>query len=270
MAEFIYKNGKRVYHDLPLRTLFFGEGVFETFRYKSSLPVHFKKHLQRLAQGARYLSMKVPQDSYITALLNKAISKSSLSDIYVKLCLLSEGGSAFFEKSQGTQVLIQLKDYAGSKDSITAEVSDYRKSSSSPILRIKSFNYLENILARRDAITNGYDEAIFLNEKANLTEGSAGNIFWFKEGTIYTPSVECGLLPGTTREILIELESKIDIKIEEGAYSLKQLLDAEFAFFTNSLMGSVPISQVGDKFFPLYTETYNKIERELYTELGWI
>ena len=74
MAELIYKNGKRVYEDIPLRTVFFGEGVFETFRYKSTLPVHFEKHLRRLREGAGFISMEMPEDSYIKELLNKAIS----------------------------------------------------------------------------------------------------------------------------------------------------------------------------------------------------
>ena len=181
MAELIYKNGKRVHEDLPLRSIFFGEGVFETFRYKAALPAHFDKHLQRLTEGASLLSMEMPEESYILGLLDKAVRKSGLSDLYVKLCLLSEGGTAFFEISQGTQVLIQIKDYAGSRDNIKAGGSPYRKSSSSPVLRIKSFNYLENILARREALKNGFDEALFLNERGEITEGSAGNVFWYKD-----------------------------------------------------------------------------------------
>ena len=270
MSELIFKNGERVHEDLPLRTLFFGEGIFETFRYKSALPVHFDKHMRRLIKGARFLSMDMPEEAYISELLEKAIAVDDRSDLYVKLCLLSEGGSAFYEKSQGTQVLIQIKDYPGSKASIKAGVSDYRKSSSSPILRIKSFNYLENIIARREAMKNGFDEALFLNENDNITEGSAGNIFWFQNGTLYTPSVDCGLLPGTTREILIKLLSKLDINIEEGFYSLEELLGSEFIFFTNSLTGSVPVSQISNKKFPVDNEIYEKIERELYNQLGWI
>lgn len=270
MSELIFKNGNRVQEDLPLRTLFFGEGVFETFRYKSSLPVHFDKHIQRLRDGARFLSMAMPKESYISELLEKAIAETAESDLYVKLCLLSEGGSAFYEKSQGTQVLIQTKEYPGSKLSLKAEVSDFRKSSSSLVLRIKSFNYLENILARRQAIKNGFDEALFLNENEKITEGSAGNIFWYRNGGLYTSSVECGLLPGTTRDILIEIQSKLDLEIEEGVYPLDDLLDSEFAFFTNSLIGSVPVSQINNKYIPVDNKVYEKIKTELYNELGWI
>lgn len=270
MAELIYKNGKRVYEDLPLRSLFFGEGVFETFRYKSSPPVHFDKHLKRLRDGARYLSMDIPEDGYIEQLLDKAVKKSGLSDLYVKLCLLSEGGSAFYDNSQGTQVLMQIKDYPEAKESIKAGVSNYRKSSSSPVLRIKSFNYLENILARRDAIKSGFDEALFLNENEYITEGSAGNIFWFEGGALHTPSVDCGLLPGTTREILLESQDKIGFKVEEGSYSIDHLYGSEFAFFTNSLMGSVPISQIDDVSKNIEHEIYTHIEQELYRQLGWM
>ena len=269
MAELIYKNGKRVHEDLPLRSIFFGEGVFETFRYKAALPAHFDKHLRRLREGARFLEMEMPEDSYILGLIDNAVRKSGLSDLYVKLCLLSEGRSAFYEISQGTQVLIQIKDYPGSKDSIKAGVSSYRKSSSSPVLRIKSFNYLENILARRQALKNGFDEALFLNERAEITEGSAGNIFWFKNSTVYTPAVKCGLLPGTTREIIIESQSELGIEVEEGYFSIEHLFDAEFVFFTNSLLGSVPVSQIDDCEFPIDNPTYQNIGREILSQLGW-
>ena len=270
MADLIYINGNRVYDELPLRSLFYGEGVFETFRYKSGLPVHFDKHMKRLEEGAEVLHLEMPGKDYITALIDQSAGKAGISDLYVKLCILSEGSNSFYEISQGSQVLILVREYQRPKDIIKAGICSFNRNSSSPILKIKSFNYLENIIARREAMVKGFDEALFLNERGNITEGSAGNIFWYKAGTLYTPSVECGILPGTTREILLEIKDNLGLRIEEGGYSLGELISSEFAFFTNSLIGSVPVSQIDNQKIPMNNPVYTMIQQVLVAEFGWI
>jgi len=270
LEDLIYINGNRVYDELPLRSLFYGEGVFETFRHKSGLPVHFDKHMKRLKEGAGFLNLEMPDEGYIAVLIEQAVKKSGLSDLYVKLCILSEGSNPFYEKSQGSQILMLVREYLKPKDSLKAGICSFTKNSSSPILKIKSFNYLENIIARREALGKGFDEALFLNEEGNITEGSAGNIFWYKEGKLYTPSVECGILPGTIREVLLDIRDELGLQIEEGGYSLEELFSSEFAFFTNSLIGSVPISQIDNHLIPLDNAVYTKIQRVLPCELGWI
>lgn len=269
MEDLLYLNGNNVGSELPLRSLYFGEGVFETFRYNSGLPKHFDKHIRRLKEGTTLLKMEMPDEGYIAQLINQAASGATRSDLYIKVCLLSEGSNPFYDNSQGTQVLILVKAYQSPKVAIKTGVGSFTKNSSSPILRIKSFNYLENILARREALSKGYDEVLFLNEKGDITEGGAGNIFWYKTGILYTPSVECGILPGTTREILLDIKDRLGLEIEEGGFSLEELLSSEFAFFTNSLTASVAISQVEDKMIPMNNPVYRMIHKGLLKELGW-
>lgn len=269
MADYIYLNGNRIEAGLPLRSLFYGEGVFETFRYKAGLPVHLEKHLNRLKEGTALLNMEMPDEDYIVSLIDQAVKGAGSSNLYVKLCILSEGSKPFYEKSQGSQVLILVKTYQSPKVAMKAGVCSFTKNSSSPILRIKTFNYLENIIARREALAKGFDEALFVNEKGKITEGSAGNIFWYKTGMLYTPSVECGILPGTTREMLLEIKDELGLEIEEGGFSLEELLSSEFAFFTNSLSACVAISQVEDKMIPMNNPVYRMIHKGLLKELGW-
>jgi len=226
--------------------------------------------MRRLEEGAGVLYMEMPDKGYIKGLIDQAVRKSGLSDLYVKLCILSEGRNSFYENSQGSQVLILSKEYQRPKDAIKAGICSFNRNSSSPIVKIKSFNYLENIIARREAMVKGLNEALFHNEQGNLTEGSAGNIFWYKTGTLYTPSIECGILPGTTREVLLEIRGKLSLEIEEGGYPLEELIGSEFAFFTNSLMGSVPISQIDNQMIPMNNPVYTMIQRALRAELGWI
>ena len=270
MADHIYINGRRVNEELPLRSIFFGEGVFETFRYKSKLPLHFDKHIERLRAGAELLKLDIPEANHLIDLINASVSDSGMPDVYFKLCILSGGSNSFYEKSLGIQVLTLIKEYPTPKKSTNACLSRFYKNSSSPILRIKSFNYLENIIARREAHEKGYDEVIFLNERGDITEGSAGNIFWYKGGMLYTPSVDCGLLAGTTREVLFDIREELGIEIEEGAYTIEDLLSSEFAFFTNSLIGSALITRLGDHEFSFSNKTFTFIRNILLKELGWI
>lgn len=269
MIDLVYINGDRITYELPLRSLFYGEGVFETFRYNRGIPVHFDKHIKRLEDGADVLKLDMPDKGYIVSLIEKAARESELSDLYIKICLLSRGNTLFYEKSEGLQVLILVKEYIIPKDSIRTCVCSFTKNSQSPVVRIKSLNYLENIIARREAEERGFDEVVFYNEEKKITEGSAGNIFWYKDGMLFTPSVECGLLPGTTRDVLMEIIEGLGIEVIEGGYHLEDLIGSDFAFFTNSLIGSVPISQVESHKITLGNAKYRDIELTLCKELGW-
>lgn len=269
MSDQIYINGNRLTYELPLRSLFYGEGVFETFRYKTGIPVHFDKHFKRLEKGAGVLKLDMPDKGYIVGLIKKAVRESGLSDVYIKICLLSQGNTLFYENSQGSQVLILVKEYLKPKESTRACVCSFAKNSQSPVVKIKSLNYLENIIARREAAARGFDEVVFLNEEKKITEGGAGNIFWYRDGMLYTPSLECGLLPGTTREVLMEITEELGIGVIEGGYDLEDLVGSDFAFFTNSLIGSVPISQVDNHTIPLGNAKYTKIELALFKALDW-
>lgn len=269
MSDQVYINGSRLTYELPLRSIFFGEGVFETFRCKTGLPVHLDKHIKRLGAGAGVLELDMPDKSYLVGLIEKAVRESELSDVYLKVCLLSHGSTLFYEISQELQVLILVKEYLKPKESMRACVCSFTKNSKSPVVKIKSLNCLENIIARREAAARGFDEVVFFNEEKKITEGSASNIFWYRDGILHTPSVECGLLPGTTREVLMEITEDLGIEVVEGGYNLEDLTGSDFAFFTNSLVGSVPIAQIDNRMIPLGNAKYREIELELFKALNW-
>ena len=149
-------------------------------------------------------------------------------------------------------------------------INEFRRISDSPIYGVKSLNYLENIIARREARLNGYDEAVFLNERGEIAEGTASNIFWVKKDTLYTPSVECGILPGIIREILIDSVNALGLGVEEGGYYPESITGSRFAFLTNSLSGSMLIFQLGNAEFPLDDGLYETIKKRVITGLGWV
>jgi branched-chain amino acid aminotransferase len=126
-------------------------------------------------------------------------------------------------------------------------VSSIRQNSRSPLSRLKTANYLNNILARKEAKAAGADKALLLNERDLLCEGSTGNIFLVSGGTLITPGVESGCLPGITRQTVIELANRLGIKVVELEAQLEELMRADEAFLTNSLIELMPLTRVNDK-----------------------
>ena len=267
--EYIYINGYRVENSLPLRTLFFGEGLFETFRYRNRLPALIDKHLERMETGAKLLSVPFPKKEYIKELLENAVLESGLKDAYVKICLLSQGESVFYKTAVKSQLLVIVKEYMPPRQSVKVEISSFRRVSESPLHGVKSLNYLENILSRREASDSGLDESLFLNERDEVTECSASNIFWLKGNTLFTPSIECGLLCGTTRALILNFVHDYGINPVEGNLTLNDLKDADFVFITNSLIGCIPVTELEGYSINSVNNNFDKIRKALLQKLKW-
>lgn len=270
MKEYLSIDGNNVSGQIPLRALFYGEGVFETFRYRDSLPVLLDKHLGRLESGAKLLKIPFPEKNYIIELINNSVIEANINDAYVKIYLLSKGNTSYLDIAADSQLLVIIKEYESISNPVKLKVNSFRRISTSPLNNIKSMNYLQNVLARREALGSGFDESIFLNEWGEITECSASNIFWFKDYKLFTPHTSCGLLNGTTRSNILELVNDLKFSQSEGGYLLDTIYDAEFVFVTNSLIGSVPVFSVEDKLFDTKNPHYLKIQNTLFEKLGWL
>ena len=267
--EQVFINGKSTQPGVPLRALFYGEGVFETFRCKAGMPVFFEKHYSRMERGAGLLGIPLAGIGNLINLIEQALSDTHLPDAYVKVCLLSDGGSNYYDSPKRGAVAIIIRDYIPREEPVKVSISNFNRNSGSPVTRIKSLNYLENVIARREANRTGFDESLFLNERGELSECTSSNIFWVKKYTLYTPSFECGILPGVTREILIKSVSALGLTIEEGRYYPEDLEGSGFAFLTNSLSGSLIISRLGGLNLPVHDDLYESIKKQLHSKLGW-
>jgi 4-amino-4-deoxychorismate lyase len=268
--EIIFLDEEPLKEKIPLRSLLYGEGVFETFRWKGSPPVYLDKHIDRMKMGSEFLAIPFPGKRSIKTAVEEAIKISKIADAYVKVCLLSSGGMKFHERPKEGHVLVIARRYEPQKENMRAHVVQLRRTSSSPLLRIKSVNYLENVLARREAMEKGCDEAIFLNERGEVAEGSSTNIFWVKKGTLYTPAAGCGLLPGITREALISLAPRVGLEVEEGRFRLNSVLSSDAAFLTNSLIGISAISSIDGAKIPFDTKLFTELRSGLFKKLGWV
>jgi len=249
MSDKIYHDGELLGLDsehYPLRSLFYGEGVFETFRMRGHAPRYIGKHLERMQRGAEQLGIPFPGNEKVIEQMDISLSRSGLEDAYVKICLLSAGESPFYLTPSRGEVWVVLRPYIPyPRPSMRATISPIRRNSSSPAVGIKSLNYLDSILARREAIARGFDEAILLNERDVVAEGASTNIFWFDvDGALNTPAPRVGLLPGVARSVVLETARELGFSLNEGEFSVEDLHGCQAAFLTNSVMGIIPLSEL--------------------------
>ena len=232
----------------------FGDGVFETLRVYSGKVFRLKNHIQRLLQGLSILDIVPGMD--IAAIENSVkslIDANGLTNASIKI-------TAFREESPGldpvsgskacflmTSSPFDFKRKSASEAGISVGVVSIRRNQTSPHVSIKSLNYLENLLGRREARDRGFDEALFLNNLEIVSEGSISNIFIVRKSRLMTPPAETGILEGITRAVVLEIAADYGINCCEKSFKMDAILTADEVFMTNSLMEIIPVHTFEDK-----------------------
>lgn len=270
--QIYYFKGKGYFRDnLPIRALLYGEGVFETFRcIDFELPVYFDRHIRRLQNGCRYFSVPLPEQHEITSFISQSLIESAIDDAYVKLCVLSNGHTYYSALPDGSNIILVIKGYPEIRGKVNASIAEYRRNSDSLIVNFKSLNYLENIMLKRKIQDEGFDEAILLNEKNFITECISHNIFWISDRSIFTPSIDCGILPGITRSVLVDTANSMGLRVNEGYFTINSLLSSSTVFITNSITGIAELSSISGRILDTNDNLYNDIKHKLLTGLRWI
>jgi len=259
--QIIYYNGKFVKESETCLSPFnrgfsFGDGVFETMRVYSGRVFRLESHINRLFKGLDLLGIERNADAgSIENAVKSLIDKNSLNDASIKI-------SAFREEYPGLDPVSGLKacylitsrpfDFIRKErceKGISAGIVTIRRNQSSPHVFIKSLNYLENILGRREAHGKGYDEAVFLNSLDFVAEGSISNIFTVKDSVVFTPALETGILNGITRDVVIEIAADLGITCCENFLKTDDVLLADEVFMTNSLMEIIPVREIDRQMF---------------------
>jgi len=222
----------------------YGIGIFETIRVSGGSPLVLERHLSRLFASAGELGLKVPFGAgEIEEMLCLTAKKNGMEQGGLRLTLTGGGmgGPSMF--IQGRPLTYREDQY---HNGLSAAFSSIRRNEGSPLVRHKTLNYFENIMARGEAVGAGWDEALFLNNSGSLAEGAVSNIFLVAGGKVKTPHPRCGLLPGITRRRVLEECSCMGISVEEKSIHPGELSSAEESFITNALMGVMPLTRIGN------------------------
>ena len=235
--------------------LLYGYGLFETMRAYSGHIFLLERHLARLYRSAKTLEINLSLDTdELKEAIYATLRANNLKDARIRLTLSGGEGEIVPDLStcKSPTVLIVASPYTpypsqSYEQGFKAILSSIRRNSQSPLPRLKSLNYCDNLLARQEAKAAGADEAILLNEEGFVAEGSTSNIFLISSQILLTPSEDCGILPGITREVVLEIAKSLGIRAEERKITVVELLKADEAFFTNSLMEIMPLTKVNEQ-----------------------
>lgn len=229
------------------RLALFGLGLFETLLITEVGPLFVDKHWLRMYKGAKFLGLKLPdKDEWLKLVLNFIEESPKPSTFPYALRVTLSGGAPLDDIP--SQILFHNRALPYTLAQYTLGIRLHLllspRNEQSPLVCIKSTNYLENILAKEEARHNGAEEGLWLNTKATISEGTMSNIFFIKDRTLFTPALASGCLPGTRRQITLDLARSLQIPSCEGLYSFSDLLTADEIFMTNALMGIMPVRQI--------------------------
>lgn len=234
----------------------YGDGVFESLRTYRGRPFQLDGHIKRLLHAARSLRIhRLPTVAKLKLAVLSTIRANKFKESYIKI-ILTRGNAKqhgldparTFNKPNLIILVEEQKPYPKKllSKGWKAIVSRVLRPET-PTSRIKSLCYLDNILARIEAKKAGADEALMLDGRGNVIEGTVSNVFTVKFGTIYTPPKDSPILPGLTRNLVIKLARHSAFRVVEKALSPKELYTADECFVTFSGPGILPITRIWRK-----------------------
>jgi branched-chain amino acid aminotransferase len=233
--------------------LLYGDGVFEGMRSYGGKVFRLEQHLERLWNSAKAIWLEIPMSRPALAkAVNDTLAANSIADGYIRLVVTRGAGSLGLDPNRTShpQVIIITDHialypddfYQNGLEIITASTMRNHPAALSP--RIKSLNYLNNILAKIEGLQAGCIEALMLNHKGEVAECTGDNIFLVRNNVLLTPPTDAGILEGITRDAVIELARKANHEVREIALTRHDVYIADECFLTGSAAEVIPVVKV--------------------------
>ena len=236
------------------RGFLYGEGVFETVRIHDGRPVWLDRHLTRLADSCKQIGLSLPDKPW-PAIFQKVIDKNSVDHAAIRLTL-SRGTADTGDDPTVVLFHRPLPHVTPSqrRRGIRLTLTTIRRlSPRSHPTQAKTLNYLNNLLAKQEAAERGAFEGLMATTDGYVAECSMSNVFFIKNRMLYTPSLACGVLPGITRGVVLDMAPSLGLQIREGRYRPAFLYGADECFLTGSGIGILPVHAIDGHFFPAQT-----------------
>lgn len=240
--------------------LLYGDGVFEGIRVYNQRVFLLEEHIDRLYESALAIRLEVPLGkAAMVKAVEDTVAANRITDGYVRLVVTRGAGYLGLDirKTTHPQVIVIADTitlypeefYRNGLAIITASTLRNHPGALSP--RIKSLNYLNNILAKIEATDAGCQEALMLNHKGEVAECTGDNIFIVKKGVLKTPGTEAGILEGITRNAVIRLAREARVPVQETPLLRHDIFAADECFLTGTAAEVIPVvkldgRQIGD------------------------
>ena len=253
----------------------YGDGVYETIRSYGSRIFMRDQHLARLRRSADGIGLTIPiSEDRWPALLHEAMTRNDVgnerNDVYLRITVSRGAGDIGLDPAlcpTPTVVIIAKPLHVPSPEQyrtgVKLIVARTRRNLPSALPpHIKATNFLNNILAKREAIAAGAFDSILLNWESHLTECTVSNLFFVRAGRLCTPALACGLLDGITRNIVLSLAHEAGIPVDEGYFGVEAIYKADECFLTNTSMEVMPVAMVDG--YPVGNGTPGTLTQELH------
>jgi branched-chain amino acid aminotransferase len=236
--------------------LLYGDGVFEGIRSYSGNVFRMQAHLERLWNSAKAILLKIPMtQEEMARAIEETLSVNGIKDGYIRVVVTRGAGPLGLDPNRCSdpQVVI-ITDYISlypeelyrkGLEIVTVSVARTHAAALSP--RIKSLNYLNNILAKIEGQQAGCVEALMLNCKGEVAECTGDNIFLVRDGELLTPSMESGILEGITRDVVIELARAAGVTVREMPLTKHDVYIADECFLTGTAAEVVPVVKLDSR-----------------------
>jgi branched-chain amino acid aminotransferase len=236
--------------------LLYGDGVFEGIRAYGGRVFRGEEHVERLFASARAIALEIPMSpEEVTEAIESTLAANGLSDAYIRVVVTRGVGTLGLDpyKCSQPQVIIITDSielypkelYENGLELVT--VSTIRNHPNALNPRIKSLNYLNNILAKIECLQAGVSEAIMLNKDGYVAECTGDNIFIVTDGHLATPPVHAGILEGITRRVVIELATELGIETVERDMTRFDLYVADECFLTGTAAEIIPVVEIDSR-----------------------
>ncbi|RLS53587.1 MAG: branched-chain-amino-acid transaminase [Planctomycetota bacterium] len=261
MARIVFMNGTLVSENDAKVSVFdhgllYGDGVFEGLRSYGGQVFRLDAHIDRLWESAKAICLEIPMSKKeVSSAVNATLEANQLVDGYVRLVVTRGAGSLGLDPNRtshpqviviaDTITLYPREFYDKGLSIITASTQRTHSAALSP--RIKSLNYLNNIMAKLEGLRAGCVEALMLNHKGEVAECTGDNIFVVRSGTLVTPPSDAGILEGITRGAVIELAEAAKIDCQEKTLVRHDLYTADECFLTGTAAEVIPVVEIDSR-----------------------
>lgn len=250
-----------------------GLGLFETLLAIHGVPVFVDRHLARLKTSAASLGWSVDLPD-LRELAGELLAKNHLTTGRARVRLTVTGGSGPLDDLRpGADRLIWLAASAvgDPPESLAACLSPWPRNERSPLAGLKCASYAENLIALDHARQRGFDEILFPNTAGHLAEFATANLFLVKNGTLRTPALTSGCLPGICRAAVIELAGTLNLPLEQAEIPPSELSQADEIFLTSALRGVIALSRFEDRILgpaPVTAQLRQALHQAIATEIS--
>jgi branched-chain amino acid aminotransferase len=231
------------------RGFLYGDGLFEGIRIFNGRPFRWKQHMERFQRGANFLRIAAPFSAEaMEESAKRLILENEAPNSLLRLTLSRGIGARGYSPKNADRPTFVMATYPmaavepSNPPAWRVFISSFRLPAGEPLARFKNLNKLPQVLARAEADAEGADEALLLNSDGHVVEGSTSNLFWVRNGTVCTPPLPSGILPGVTRAVVVELCGRHGINVREENIAAGELHKMDGVFLSLSSSGIAEVA----------------------------